>query len=258
MEHSSVVASYLRQADNTARPSPEDEWELVQSARRREGNAVDQLTSSYLAFVIGAAMEFRGRGVPFEDLIHEGCLGLLKAIDRFDPTRGARFMTYAAFWVRKRILDALAEQPRMVRVPRYQREKKGTFPREVRLDEPIDAERVQTLGEKLADSRLLPAAETMIQHEAISRMRRELRSLSAREQAVLASRFGLAGEPAMTLLEVGNRLALSRERVRQIENEALTRLRNALRRRPASTALRLAPGRPERTRPANRAIDSAC
>ena len=81
----------------------------------------------------------------------------------------------------------------------------------------------------------------MIEHETIARLRHEIRTLPAREQAVLASRFGLAGGPAMTLMEVGNRLSLSRERVRQIESEALARLRNALRRRQASAGLRLAP-----------------
>jgi RNA polymerase primary sigma factor len=228
MEHSSVVASYLRHADTQARPTRDDEWELIRRARRGERAAVDRLMRSYLAFVIGVTMEFRGRGVPFEDLIHEGCLGLLKSIDRFDPERGARFMTYAAFWVRKGILDALAEQPRMVRVPRYQREKRGVFPREVRLDAPIDAERTRTLSDELADSRHPPAADAMIEREAIARMRRELATLSSRERIVLASRFGLAGEPALTLLEVGARLDLSRERVRQIEVEALTRLRGLL------------------------------
>jgi RNA polymerase primary sigma factor len=230
MEHSAIVAGYLRHANINARPGPEAEWELVQRARRNDRDAVDRLVRSYLAFVIGVTMEFRGRGVPFEDLIHEGCLGLLKAIERFDPERGARFMTYAAFWVRKGILDALAVQPRMVRVPRYHRERKSIVFREVRLDEPVAADRSRSLGDGLSDSSRPLAADALIEREAIARMRRELRTLPAREQAVLASRFGLAGGSALTLLEVGNRLGLSRERVRQIEGEALARLRTALRR----------------------------
>jgi RNA polymerase primary sigma factor len=243
MEHSSVVASYLRHADSSSRPSPEEEWELVQRARRRDSDAADQLLRSYLAFVIGVTMEFRGRGVPFEDLIHEGCLGLLKAIDRFDPLRGARFMTYASFWVRKAVLDALSEQPRMVRVPRYQRDKRRPVPREVRLDEPLDADHTRTIGDGLADAAQPLAGDAMIEREALARMRRELRALSAREQTVLASRFGLTGEPAMTLLEVGTLLAISRERVRQIENAALARLSTVLRRDQGREGLRLAASR---------------
>jgi RNA polymerase primary sigma factor len=230
MEHSAVVAGYLRQANLTARPGPEAEWELVQRARRRDREAVDRLVRSYLAFVIGVTTEFRGRGVPFEDLIHEGCLGLMKAIARFDPERGARFMTYAAFWVRKGILDAISVQPRMVRVPRYQREKGATVLREVRLDEPIDVEGGRSLADGLPDTSRPLAADALIEREVVARMRRELRTLPARQQAVLASRFGLSGGPPLTLLEVGESLGLSRERVRQIEGEALARLRSKLRR----------------------------
>ena len=256
MEHSHVVASYLRHARSTARTSREDEIVLVERARRGASDATDQLLRQHIAFVIRVAMEFRGRGVPFEDLINEGCVGLLKAIRRFDPVNGARFMTYASFWIRKAILDALSDQTRTVRVPRYQREQKHPIPKELRLDEPVASENGRTFGEGLADPRTPHAGASMIERETLARLRDEVRRLSARERAVLASRFGLLGEPAMTLLEVGERLSLSRERVRQIECAALARLRTCMRRDQASAGLRLARRRADAAHSTKSTIDT--
>jgi RNA polymerase primary sigma factor len=241
MESSSVIARYLRYADSSRRTDREDEAALVAGARKGEAVAIDGLLRQHVAFVIRVAMEFRNRGVPLEDLINEGCLGLLRAIRRFDSGNGARFMTYASFWVRKAILDALADQPRIVRVPRYQRERRQRIPTEIRLDAPIEAGSDRTFGEGLADARAPLPGSSMIRREAIARLRKHVRSLSARERSVLMSRFGLHGGPAMTLMEVGKRLALSRERVRQIESAALSRLRRALGRDQASDGLRFAP-----------------
>lgn len=228
MEHSPVVANYLGHVDRRDRTPREEEVALVERARRREPGAADELLRRHLAFVIRAAMEFRGRGVPFEDLIGEGCVGFLKAIRRFDPSNGTRFMTYAGFWVRKAIFDALADQPRTVRVPRYQRAQGRAIPRELRLDDPIDSEVARTFGEALADPRAPRPADDLIAREVVAKVRREVLALSTREQAILASRFGLDREPAMTLREVAARLAISRERVRQLESAALARLRRAL------------------------------
>jgi RNA polymerase sigma factor (sigma-70 family) len=234
METSPVVANYLRYVDTNARLSRDNEIVLVARARRDAPGAVDELLRQHLAFVIRIAMEFRGRGVPFEDLVNEGCVGFLKAIRRFDSGNGARFMTYASFWMRKAILDALLDQPRMVRVPRYQRMKRAAIPREVRLDAPVDSERSGTFAERLADPHALHPGAVMIESETIARLRAALLALRPREREVLASRFGLDGRPTLTLLEVGVQLGLSRERVRQIETAALARLRKSLERDPPS------------------------
>jgi RNA polymerase primary sigma factor len=241
MESSPVIARYLRYADSSRCTDREDELALVARARSGDAFATDGLLRQHIAFVIRVAMEFRNRGVPPEDLINEGCLGLLRAIRCFDPRNGARFMTYASFWVRKAVLDTLADQPRMVRVPRYQRERRQPLPREIRLDAPVEAGSDRTFGDGLADARVPPPGASMIRRETIARLRKHVRSLSARERTVLASRFGLHGEPAMTLMEVGSRMAISRERVRQIESAALSRLRRALTRDHASDGFRFAP-----------------
>ena len=228
MENGSVVSHYLRYADSTDSLEREAENALVARALRRDPGATDQLLKRHIAPVIRIAMEFRGRGVPLEDLINEACLGFLKAIQRFDAGNGARFMTYAGFWVRKAILDALADQSRTIRIPRYQRERHRVPPKEVRLDDPVRAGEERTLGDGIADRSSLPAGSGMIRRETLLRLRHQFRALSIREQAVLASRFGLHGGPAMTLMQVGAVLGVSRERVRQIERAAITRLQKGI------------------------------
>lgn len=229
MDHSSVIANYLSYADRRPISERDDEVALVARARRREPGAADQLLRRHIGLVIRIASEFRGRGVPLEDLVHEACLGLLKAIHRFDPGNGARFMTYAGFWVRKAILDALADQSRAIRIPRYQRERRQYLPRELRLDEPARPGDTRTLLDRLADETTPPPGASIAARETLTRLRKSLRALPVREQTVLASRFGLHGGPAMTLMQVGAVLGVSRERVRQIERAALNRLQGAMR-----------------------------
>jgi RNA polymerase primary sigma factor len=241
METSAVVANYLRHIDATPRLERDAEMDLIVRARSNEPGAQDELLRSHLAFVIRVAMEFRNRGVPFEDLINEGCVGLLKAIRRFEPDHGARFMTYAAFWIRKALLDALAAQPRVVHVPRYQRSLGKPIAKEARLDDVQSWEGSRSIAEQLVDTKTPEPANAFIERETIGRLRRHLFALSPREQAVLASRFGLLGDAPRTLKDVGIDLAISRERVRQIESAALARLRFALRKDQASLGLRFAP-----------------
>jgi len=231
MENSAVIASYLKRVQANPKLSREEEITLVHRARRGEPGTGDRLLRAHVAFVIRVAMEYRGRGVSFEDLVHEGCVGLLKAIRRFDSENGARFMTYAAFWVRKAILEAIADGGRLVRVPRYQKVHGRPVMRELRLDEPISADDPRTLLDTLEDERGEGPDTALLAQDDARRLRHHLRRLPLREQAVLASRYGLDGEPAMTLMEVGSLLSLSRERVRQIESSAMNRLRKAMTRR---------------------------
>jgi len=228
MEHSPAVRTFLRLADPRQRPGREEEGAITEKARRHDTEAIERLVVANLPFVVLVARDFRGRGVPFEDLLSEGCVGLLKAIRRFDPATGTRFMTYAGFWVRKAILQALVDQPRTVRVPRYARERgRATF-REIRIDAEAPGSGGDTLAERIADRSRPGAADSLISRQERRRLRRHVLELSQREQAVITSRFGLLGEPAQTLNEVGRRLGISRERVRQIEVGALSRLRSGL------------------------------
>ena len=135
MQYTSIVGRYMRIAQPKPAHERDEEIALVARAHRGERDATDQLLRRHIGLVIRLAMEFRGRGVPLEDLIHEAACGLLKAIHRFDAHNGARFMTYAGFWVRKAILDTLADQSRCIRIPRYQRERRRVLPQEVRLDD---------------------------------------------------------------------------------------------------------------------------
>ena len=234
----------LAPADPTRRmargPRPERAEEHDQVARARQGDreAIETLVSSNLPYVVHVAKEFRGRGLPFEDLIAEGCVGLIEAIRRYRAANGTRFMTYASFWVRKEILAAVSSQPHAIHVPRYARERGRSVIRPVRLDGPSSMDREQSLADRLRHPDPSPA-DTIIRGEQTFRVRRHLLRLAPRDQAVIAWRYGLGGQPEKTLNEIARHLGLSRERVRQIEVAALTRLRGALderRRRPRQAA----------------------
>jgi RNA polymerase primary sigma factor len=187
---------------------------------------MDLLISANLAYVLHIAKEFHGRGLPFEDVIAEGCVGLLKAIRHYRAERGTRFMTYASFWVRKEILAAISDQPHAIHVPRYAREHGYNTPRLLRLDIPEYSESKTSLADRLRHHDPLPV-DTLIEKGQVRRLRRLLLRLEPRDQAVLAWRYGLDGQPDQTLKEIAQRLGLSRERVRQIEVSALARLREA-------------------------------
>ena len=226
MHDSLNVSSYLRQITRAPRPERHDEHAQVARACRGDREAIDLLISTNLAYVLHIAKEFRGRGLPFEDVIAEGCVGLLKAIRHYRAERGTRFMTYASFWVRKEILAAISDQPHTIHVPRYAREHGCNTPRLLRLDVPEYSDGETNLGDRLRHHDPLPV-ETLIENGQVRRLRRLLLRLEPRDQAVLAWRYGLGGQPEQTLNEIALRLGLSRERVRQIEVSALARLREA-------------------------------
>ena len=226
MHGSPIVSNYLRQITRDPRPERHDEHAQVERASQGDREAIDRLIAANLAYVVHIAKEFRGRGVPFEDLMAEGCVGLLKAIRHYRPENGTRFMTYASFWVRKEILAALSYLTQTVHVPRYAREHGYNAPRLLRLDVPQHSEGQTSLANRLRHHDPLPV-DTLIQGGQVKRLRRLLLRLEPRDQAVLAWRYGLGGQPEQTLGEIAKRLGLSRERVRQIEVSALARLRAA-------------------------------
>jgi RNA polymerase primary sigma factor len=226
VHNSPIVSYYLRQITRGPRPERHDEHAQVARACRGDREAIDLLISANLAHVVHIAKEFRGRGLPFEDVIAEGCVGLLKAIRHYRAESGTRFMTYASFWVRKEILAAISDQPHTIHVPRYARERGYNTPRLLRLDVPRHSEGASNLADHLRHHDPLPV-DTLIESGQVRRLRRLLLRLPPRDQAVLAWRYGLGGQPEQTLAEIAKRLGLSRERVRQIEVSALVRLREA-------------------------------
>ena len=227
MHSSSSVSHLLRHIARGPRPEKTDEHARVARAKSGDREAIDLLISSHLAYIVRIAMEFRRRGVPFEDLIAEGCVGLLKAIRGYRGESGNRFMTYASFWVRKEILAAVAEQPHAIHVPDYAR-RHGEAPiRPLRLDLPGNANDDLRLADRLRHPDPLPA-ETMIESEQTLQVRRHVLRLAPRERIVIACRYGLDGQPAQTLNEIARLLGLSKERVRQIEVAALKNLREQI------------------------------
>ncbi len=204
-------------------------------------NDVAQLVESHIGFVVRVATEYRGKGVPFDDLVNAGNLGLVIAARRFDGARGHRFVTYAAFWIRKSMIESIyrANTVRVTRHAVQKRRAEGALAvpalRLVSLDAPRGAEDERTWGEVFADERTGTPEDEAILAQQIAQLRRAMDALDARERAILAARFGLDGAEPESRGTIGRRLGLSRERVRQIEREVLERLRTRLqsRARPA-------------------------
>ncbi len=232
MQTSSTVRQYLHAIRQVPRRSLLDEQASVARAVGGDADAIEPLVLTNLSYIVGIAKEFRGRGVPFEDLIAEGCVGLLKAIRHYRPERGTRFMTYASFWIRREILCAVAEQPHTIHVPHSARERGLRSVRMMHLDAPEAHDGTRALGERLPHPDPSPTAD-LLEEERKLQVRREVLGLEPRERLVLTWRFGLGGEPERTLKDVAVRLGLSRERVRQIEAVALERLRDSVSRRRA-------------------------
>lgn len=245
MKDSSSVVYYLQRINRGPRPERADEQAHIARASNGDREALELLISSNLAYIVHFAKGFRGRGLPFEDLIAEGCVGLLKAIGRYRAENGTRFMTYASFWVRKQILAAIADQPQAIHVPRYARQHGHDAVRVVRLDVPRNADGNVPLADRLRHPGPLPS-ETIIDTEQELQIRRHVRRLPLRDRAVIVWRYGLGGRPEQTLNEIAHRLGLSRERVRQIEVSALARLRDVIVNRSRCRSRRHPPVRSER------------
>jgi RNA polymerase primary sigma factor len=276
-----ILASYFSELRERSLLSREEEAELARGARAGCLASRDRLVEANLSFVVRVAKEYRSMGVPFEDLLNEGNLGLIQAAHRYDPDRGAKFITFAIWWIRKAILEALGERGSLVRVSLYQRKKireireteralrrkLGRAPRRhevsesmsqslasidrtlqsgvrtMSLEDRIGQDRDRCLADLLVDEQAGSPAESLMREEATRLVRDALPELSARERRVLGYRYGLDGRPALVLQEIGKKLGISRERVRQIESQAKRNLYRLLRPRLSSTA------RPRRAAP---------
>ena len=210
--------------------SGEIEAALTVDARDGDAEAHRRLVTSALPWVIRIAKEYREFGVPFEDLVQEGVLGLLEAVRRFDPTRGNRLLTYAAPWIRKTIRQALDRQGNVVRPSTYaSRRKSGAEHPTIRircvpLEGTIGPDGRNSPASRLADGNARPD-EHLVREEGHRLVRCGVASLEDRERRILTRRFGLDGRPSESLDAVGTWLGISRERVRQIEGTALDKLR---------------------------------
>lgn len=259
---SASLDKYLQEIGHEELLSTDEEVELAQRIRKGDKRALERLTKANLRFVVSVAKQYQNQGLSLPDLINEGNVGLIKAAEKFDETRGFKFISYAVWWIRQSILQAIAEQSRLVRLPLNQVGSVNKIARELSRFEQeherkpsVDeiAERVDLPEDKIADamkansrhvSMDAPIADgedsSMIdflagdssntdRELAIESLKAEvsriLKLLTDKEQKVLRAFFGIDGSPEMTLDEIGEKYNLTRERVRQIKEKALRRLR---------------------------------
>ena len=266
-ERSSSVSKYLSDIGEFPLLTREEEQKLAACLSNKEKvGALNELVESNLSFVVKIASEYRNLGLPFEDLLNEGNIGLIEAAHHFDHLRGTKFITYAIWWIRKSILRALSQHSNLVRIPNYQlkkvknvrateralvrelgrrpdreeisRELQSTIAkideilqiklRELSLDDKIGRDKDTPISDYLVDEGSTNPEEELLREESQSLIRLALKDLSAQEQAVIINRFGLQGGRTFTLKEIGERMGISRERVRQIEAQAMKRLKKLI------------------------------
>lgn len=273
LDHS--LDQYLLEIGEVPLLSHDEEVELARRIREGDEASLEKLTKANLRFVVSVAKQYQSQGLSLGDLINEGNLGLIKAANRFDETRGFKFISYAVWWIRQSILQALAEQSRIVRLPLN---RVGTmskigkafsaleqeFEREPSPEEIAElleisdfevSETIQKSGKHLSldapfneeeENRLLdiienqeqPAPDNTLINESLRiELDRALSTLSPREAEVVKLYFGLDLETPLTLEEIGEKFSLTRERVRQIKEKALRRLRHASRSKPLRSFL---------------------
>ncbi len=271
-ESNRSLSRYLEEIGRYEPLPPVREVELAQRIKKNDMEALKELTEANLRFVVSVAKDYQGQGLPLTDLINEGNLGLIKAAGRFDETRGFKFISYAVWWIRQSILQALAEHSRIVRLPlnrvgtiskitktaekleaeieRSPNEDEIGRQLEMTSDEVLDAMRISRRhhslnapfreGEKNSlidviedDNQMSPDAPLMSE-SLKDEIRQSLNTLKERERQVIKMYFGIDRDYALTLNEIGEEFNLTRERVRQIKEKAIRRLRH----RSRSKALR--------------------
>jgi RNA polymerase primary sigma factor len=232
---SQSLEKYLQEIGKVDLITPEEEVQLAIRIKQGDLQALDRLTKANLRFVVSVAKQYQNQGLSLPDLINEGNLGLIKAAQRFDETRGFKFISYAVWWIRQSILQSLAEQSRIVRLPLN---KVGLTNRINRAFQQLEQEyeREPSAGEDstLIDVMINPnseSADEQIEHKDSLKLEieRSLNTLTERQQEVIRFFFGIGIDHPMSLEDIGERFSLTRERVRQIKDKAITKLRNASR-----------------------------
>jgi RNA polymerase primary sigma factor len=272
---SQSLDKYLQEISKVDLITAEVEVKLAQRIRAGDQVALEKLTKANLRFVVSVAKQYQNNGLTLGDLINEGNLGLIKAAKRFDEKRGFKFISYAVWWIRQSIMQALAEQSRIVRLPlnrissltkvsktfaeleqKFQREPSteevadiiGVTPEEildslriagrhVSVDAPFSQSEENSLLDVLSDVNESNPESAMIAESLIQEVQRSLRTLTTREAEVLSLYFGLNREESLTLEEIADKFNLTRERVRQIKEKATRRLRHTAKNRTLKSYL---------------------
>ena len=260
---SASLDKYLQEIGHEELLSVDEEVELAQKIRKGDRRALERLTRANLRFVVSVAKQYQNQGLSLPDLINEGNVGLIKAAEKFDETRGFKFISYAVWWIRQSILQAIAEQSRIVRLPLNQvgsvnkinrelnkfeqeherrpsvneiadridlpeekvEEAMKANNRHVSMDAPFVDGEDNSLLDVLADNNMPMADKALVQESLRKEIDRAIDLLNDREQKVVRAFFGI-GSPEMTLEEIGDKYNLTRERVRQIKEKAIRRLRH--------------------------------
>lgn len=266
---------YLQEIGRVDLITPEEEVSLAKRIRSGDSEALRKLVNSNLRFVVSVAKQYQNQGMTLPDLINEGNLGLMKAAQRFDETRGFKFISYAVWWIRQAILQGLAEQARIVRLPvnkigsinrinrafakleqEFEREPNAqeiadilkmapedvkdalkTSGRTLSMDAPISIEEDNNMYDVLQSSETPTPDRNLINESLSYEIERALSTLSSRESKVLKLYFGLGMKHPYTLEEIGEELGLTRERVRQIKETAIKRIQHTTRCRILKTYL---------------------
>lgn len=260
---SASLDKYLQEIGHEELLSVDEEVELAQKIKKGDRQALERLTRANLRFVVSVAKQYQNQGLSLPDLINEGNVGLIKAAEKFDETRGFKFISYAVWWIRQSILQAIAEQSRIVRLPLNQvgsvnkinrelnkfeqeherrpsvneiadridlpeekvEEAMKANNRHVSMDAPFVDGEDNSLLDVLADNNMPMADKALVQESLRKEIDRAIDLLNDREQKVVRAFFGI-GTPEMTLEEIGDKYNLTRERVRQIKEKAIRRLRH--------------------------------
>jgi RNA polymerase primary sigma factor len=261
---SQSLEKYLQEIGKVELITPEEEVKLATLIKQGDQRALDRLTKANLRFVVSVAKQYQNQGLSLPDLINEGNLGLIKAAQRFDETRGFKFISYAVWWIRQSILQALAEQSRIVRLPlnkvgltnriqkafslleqQFEREPSaeelaellemdleevsatlGISARHVSMDTPLSEGEDNTLLDVLENPNADRTDNELDHKESLkTEIDRSLKTLTERQKEVICYFFGIGVDHPMSLEDIGERFNLTRERVRQIKDKAITKLR---------------------------------
>lgn len=222
-----INSIYLSEIGKVPLLTMEEEKELAAKAFKGDKEAQNKLVTANLKFVIKIAGQYQGFNMDMDDLIMEGSFGLMKAAEKYNPESGARFITYAVFWIRNFIQKAIREQSTGIKFPgnKYDEMKKNKW-KIASLDKEINGDDEDaTLGSFIVDDRIVSPEEEYCMKETKEALEELLGTLNEKEKTVISYRFGLNGEKAKSLSEIGEIVNLSKERVRQIEKRALIELR---------------------------------
>ena len=261
-EHS-AVRIYFREIGQFSRITPEEEIRLAKRIQSGDAAARQEMILANLRFVVKIALDYEGLGLPLLDLINEGNIGLMKAVERFDPAKGAKLSTYSSWWIKQSIKRGLANQGKTIRLPVHLVEKISRMRRErlnlldklrreptnrelgqalgvppakvalmrraamrpASLDSPVGDESSTRLGELVSDENAVVPDRELSDKNISGILRALIGELPYREMKILTHRFGLDGEDAQTLEAIGHRFGITRERIRQLQNVALAKLR---------------------------------